>query len=211
MKTGFLCASVLALSLPVIAPAAEETAAAKETGSKVSSVRGVEINELIERVAKRTGRQFIVDPRVRGEVPLTGFDLDRLDYDKLLAVLSVNQYAVYSSAGSLVVAPDASSRQFPTAVTTAVPAKALDNEMVSLVHEVKQACAAHLVPVLRPLMPQSAHLAAMPPNILLVVDRAANARRIVEMADRIDRAAPQAERCGAVSSYPASAPKADSK
>jgi general secretion pathway protein D len=211
MKTGLLCTIVLVLSLPATSPAAEETAVAKEPGSKMSNLRGAEINDLIERVAKRTGRQFIVDPRVRGDVPLTGFDLDRLDYDKLLAILSVNQYAVYSSAGLLIVAPDTSSRQFPMAVTTAVPAKALDNEMVSLVLEVKQACAAHLVPVLRPLMPQSAHLAALPPNILVVVDRAGNARRIVDMAGMIDKAAPAGERCGAVSSYPPAPPKAEAK
>ena len=211
MKTGLLCACVLVLSLPVSVTAAEETAAAKAADPKPSTVRGAEINELIERVAKRTGRQFIVDPRVRGEVPLTGFDLDRLDYEKLLAILSVNQYAVYSSAGLLIVAPDASSRQFPTAVSGAVPAKTPDHELVTLVVEVDRACASHMVPVLRPLMPQAAHLAALPPNMLMIVDRAANARRIVEMADRIDKAAPPGERCGAVSSYPPAPPKAESR
>jgi general secretion pathway protein D len=208
MKKGLLCACALVLSLPVGARAAEETSVAKEASSKASSVRGVEINELIERVAKRTGRQFIVDARVRGEIPLTGFDLDRLDYEKLLAILAVNQYAVYSSAGLLIVAPDTNSRQFPTAVSTTIPAKALDNEMVSLVVEVKQACAAHMVPVLRPLMPQSAHLAAMPPNLLLIVDRAGNARRIVDMAEKIDKAAPPGERCA---TFTAAAPKAEAK
>jgi general secretion pathway protein D len=208
MKKGLLCACALALSLPVSARAAEETSAVKEAPSKASNVRGMEINELIERVAKRTGRQFIVDPRVRGEIPLTGFDLDRLDYEKLLAILAVNQYAVYSSASLLIVAPDASSRQFPTAVSTTIPAKAFDNEIVSLVVEVKQACAAHMVPVLRPLMPQSAHLAALPPNILLIVDRAGNARRIVDLAERIDKAAPAGERCA---TFVAPAAKAEVK
>jgi general secretion pathway protein D len=208
MKKGLLCACALALSLPVSARAAEEASAVKEAPSKASNVRGMEINELIERVAKRTGRQFIVDPRVRGEIPLTGFDLDRLDYEKLLAILAVNQYAVYSSASLLIVAPDASSRQFPTAVSTTIPAKAFDNEIVSLVVEVKQACAAHMVPVLRPLMPQSAHLAALPPNILLIVDRAGNARRIVDLAERIDKAAPAGERCA---TFVAPAAKAEVK
>jgi general secretion pathway protein D len=195
MKTGLSCAIALVLLLPVIAPAAEESPVAREPGPRASNVRNVDIIELIERVAKRTGKPFIVDPRVRAEVPLTGVDTDRLDYDKLLAILNVNQYAVYSSAGLLIVAPDANSRQFPTAVTADVPAKALDNEMVTLVVEVKQACAAHMVPVLRPLMPQSAHLAAMPPNVLLIVDRAGNARRIVDMAERLDKASPPGERC----------------
>jgi general secretion pathway protein D len=82
---------------------------------------------------------------------------------------------------------------------------------VTLVVEVKRACASHMVPVLRPLMPQAAHLSALPPNMLMIVDRAANARRIVDMADRIDKAAPPGERCGAVSSYPPASPKAEAK
>jgi hypothetical protein len=35
-----------------------------------SATRVIEINELIGQVAIRTGRQFVVDPRVRGDVPL---------------------------------------------------------------------------------------------------------------------------------------------
>lgn len=210
MKTGVSCAIALVLLLPAIA-AAEEPSIAREPGSKSSSARNVDLIDLIERVAKKTGKQFVVDPRVRAEVPLTGFDVDRLDYDKLLAILNVNQFAVYSSAGLLIVAPDANSRQFPTAVTTDIPAKALDNEMVTLIVQVKRACAPHMVPVLRPLMPQSAHLAAMPPNLLLLVDRAANARRIVDMVERLDKAAPAGEQCPPILPYAPPAPRADAK
>jgi general secretion pathway protein D len=195
MKTGVWYACAFVLSLPVTALAAEETPATREAISRSGNFRSMEVNELIERAAKKTGRQFIVDPRVRGDIPLTGFDVDRLDYEKLLAILSVNLYSVYSSAGLLVVAPDSNSRQFPTPVSAEVPAKTLDSEIVTLVVEVKRGCAAHMVPVLRPLMPQMAHLAAMPPNLLLIVDRAGNARRIVDMAARIDKTAPAGEQC----------------
>jgi general secretion pathway protein D len=208
MKTGVSCALALVLLLPVIAPAAEESSVAREPGSKSSNVRHVDITELIERVAKRTGKQFVMDPRVRAEVPLTGLDVDRLDYDKLLAILHINGYAVYSSAGLLIVVPDANSRQLPTAVSTQVPAKALDNEIVTLVVQVKQACAPQMVPVLRPLMPQSAHLAAMPPDMLLIVDRAGNARRIADMVERLDKASPPGERCPM---FGPPAPKAETK
>jgi general secretion pathway protein D len=59
-------------------------------------------------------------------------------------------------------------------------------------------CASHAVPVLRPLMPQAAHLAAFPQsNSLLISDHAANARRILDMAERLDRAAPAGQKCQA--------------
>jgi len=191
MKTGPAWALALAILLPALAPAADEKPAASE-----STYRSIDINELIERVAKRTGKQFIVDPRVRAEVPLTGLDIDRIDYEKLLAILNVHAFAAYQSAGIVRIVPDASARQLPIPVTNEVPAKALDDEYVMVMFQAKNMCAAQSVPVLRPLMPQAAHLAAFPQtNTLLISDHAANARRIVEIAERLDKAAPPGQKC----------------
>jgi general secretion pathway protein D len=191
MKTSPAWALALVLLLPVLAPAAEEKPAASE-----STYRSIDINELIDRVAKRTGKQFIVDPRVRAEVPLTGFDADRIDYEKLLAILNVHAFAAYQSAGIVRIVPDANARQLPIPFTNEVPAKALDDEYVMVMFQAKNMCAAQSVPVLRPLMPQAAHLAAFAQtNTLLISDHAANARRIVDMAERLDKAAPAGQKC----------------
>jgi general secretion pathway protein D len=48
--------------------------------------------------------------------------------------------------------------------------------------------AAQLVPVLRPLMPQAAHMAAYPNgNILILSDRASNVSRVMRIIERIDQ------------------------
>ena len=188
---------ILLLALPALAPAAEEQVA--PCAAKPCADRGqyIDISELIAKVAKRSGKQFIVDPRVRAEIPLIGLDANAVDYPKLLAILTVHQFVAYEAGGVVRVVPDANSRQLPIPVTSGVPAKALDDEMVTVVLEVKTACAAYLVPVVRPMMPQSAHLAALAPNSLIVIDHAANARRIVDTIERLDKAAPQGVRCGA--------------
>jgi len=191
MKTGPAWALALALLLPALAPAAEEKSSASE-----STYKSIDINELIERVAKRTGKQFIVDPRVRAEVPLTGLDVDRVDYEKLLAILNVHAFVAYQAAGVVRIVPDANARQLPIPFTSEVPAKALDDEIVMVMFQAKNMCAAQSVPVLRPLMPQAAHLAAFTQsNTLLISDHAANARRIVEMAERLDKSAPPGQKC----------------
>ena len=84
-----------------------------------------------------------------------------MDYAKLLAILHVNSSRAYESNGVVKVVPDANARQLPIPVTTDVPAKALDDEYVTVLIQAKNMCAAHAVPVLRPLMPQAAHLAAI--------------------------------------------------
>lgn len=184
-----------ALALPVLAPAAEPSASSPAPASSESEY-GIELADLIVKVGKRTGKQFIIDPRVRAIVPYAGLDIAKVDYARLLAILTIHQFAAYESNGVVKVLPDASARQLPIPVTTDVPAKALDDEYVTVMFQAKNMCAAQAVPVLRPLMPQAAHLAAFTQaNTLLISDHAANARRIIDMAERLDKATPAGQKC----------------
>ena len=194
MRTFRPWALAVVLVLPVLAPAAESTSSAR-TSSGAEDF-GIELTDLIERVAKRTGKQFIVDPRVRATVPKTGLDLAQVDYARLLAILTVHQFATYESNGVVKVVPDANARSLPIPLIPEISAKMLDDEYVTVMFQAKNMCAAHAVPVLRPLLPQNAHLAAFPQaNTLLIFDRAANARRIIDMAERLDTAAPSGQKC----------------
>ncbi|HEU5135506.1 MAG TPA: hypothetical protein VFU13_10225 [Steroidobacteraceae bacterium] len=195
MKAHHSWALAAVLALPVTVWAAEPVAPPCAASSNVSDY-GVEMTDLIDKVAKRTGKQFIVDPRVRAQVSTSGLDPDKIDYGRLLAILTIHQFAAYESNGVVKVLPDANARQLPIPVTTEVPAKALDDEYVTVMFQAKNMCTAHAVPVLRPLMPQAAHLAAFPQaNTLLISDHAGNARRIIDMAERLDKAAPAGQKC----------------
>jgi general secretion pathway protein D len=188
-------ALAIALALPVLVAAAEPTTPPCAAPSSASG-HDFELATLIGKVAKRTGKQFIVDPRVRQQVSDVGIDYEKVDYAKLLAILAVHQFAAYESNGVVRVVPDANARQLPIPVTTEVPANALDDEYVTVLITAKNMCMAHAVPVLRPLMPQAAHMAAFTQsNTLIISDHAANARRIVDMVERLDKAAPAGQKC----------------
>jgi len=181
---------------PGLASAADQTTASRVASSSEPDYQSIDISELIQRVAKRTGKQFIMDPRVRAGIPLVGMDAAQVDYARLLAILTVHQYAAYESNGIVKVVPDAISRQLPIPVTTEISPQTLDDEFVTVMYQGKNMCTAHAVPVLRPLMPQNAHLAAFPQaNTLLISDRAANARRIIDMAERLDKGTPPGQKC----------------
>lgn len=193
MKMYRLWPLAVALALPALAPAADPAPCA---ASSSESDYGVEMTDLIEQVAKRTGKRFIVDPRVRAIVPKTGIDLSQVDYGKLLSILAVHQFAAYEVGGLVRVVPDANARQLPIPVTTEVSPKVLDDEIVTVILTAKHVCVSQVVPVLRPLMPQAGHMAAFPEsNALIISDRAANARRIADMLERLDKAAPQGKGC----------------
>jgi len=190
-------ALAIAVTLPALAPAAESNSSpCVATSAQGAGDYGIEMTDLIDKVAKRTGKQFIVDPRVRALVARSGIDLDKVDYAKLLAILAVHQFAAYEANGVVRVVPDANARQLPIPVTTEVPSNALDDEYVTVLISVKNLCAAHAVPILRPLMPQAAHMAAsFQSNTLVISDHAANARRIVDMVERLDKAATAGQKC----------------
>jgi general secretion pathway protein D len=157
---------------------------------------GIEVTELIAQVAKRTGKVFVLDPRVRGEVPLTGFDPAKVDYPMLLAILRVNLYVAVQEQGFVSVVPDANLRQLSTPTYSNLEFKAQDDEVVTVLLKVKNACTAYVVPVLRPLMPQAAHLAAeVQSNVLIITDRAANVRRIGGLVEQLDRSTTAGQNC----------------
>jgi general secretion pathway protein D len=191
-------AGVLALMLasPGLVSAADQSSTSRVATSSEPDYQSIDISELVERVAKRTGKQFIMDPRVRAGIPLVGLDVAQIDYPRLLAILTVHQFGAYESNGVVKIVPDAIARQLPIPVTAEISSKTLDDEYVTVMYQAKNMCAAHSVPVLRPLMPQAAHLAAFPQaNTLLIADRAANARRIIDMAERLDKGTPSGQKC----------------
>ena len=188
MKPSTICAAVLLLGMSSMTPAADEPGAAGK--QEVRTGPSIELVDLITRVAKRTGKQFILDPRVSATVSTAGFDVNRVDYPRLLAILRVNQLAAYEATGVVNVLPDANARQFAVPVSTEIGPQVLDDEMVTLVVQAKHVCAAQTVPVLRPLMPQAAHLAAFPQsNSLIISDRAGNARKLVALLELLDKQA----------------------
>ena len=62
------------------------------------------------------------------------------------------------------------------------------DEVVTVVVPLEHVQAVNLVPILRPLLPQQAHLAAQPDsNMLVVADSAANVERLLRVVRRLDR------------------------
>jgi len=179
----------IAAALPLLAAGAESSAAS-------SGDAGVELTTILDSYSKHSGKKLIIDPRVRAQVPLAGLDPNRLTWPQLLTVLSALNFAAYQQGDTIVVAPDVAARQFPVQVFTDTKFKAEDGEWVGLFVTPKNACAAWLVPVLRPMMPQAAHLAAATQqNTLIIVDHADNVRRIADMVDKLDRATPAGRGC----------------
>lgn len=145
--------------------------------------RETDIREIIEAVGLVTDRRFIVDPRVNAKVTMfseTPMSAEAF-YEAFLSVLEVHGYVAIETGNVVKILPDAGARQYPTGTPDTA------EDMVTQVIEVQNVNAAQLVPILRPLIPQYGHLASPPgTNMLIISDRAANMRRIIEIIRRID-------------------------
>jgi type II secretory pathway component GspD/PulD (secretin) len=151
---------------------------------------GIPIERIIVGVARKTGRKYIVDPRVRAQVQLIGQDPSSVTYPELLTILQLHGFVAVEGGGYIRVIPDGGARtvQMPQLSNgQTFP----DAQLVSYVMSIKNTPAAQLVPILRPLMPQVAHLAAYPcSNSLLIVDSFANVKRLEAIAKALDVGTP---------------------
>jgi general secretion pathway protein D len=184
-------ALALALSLgvvgsPVLAQSATETA--ERDQDLVLNLRDADINGLIEIVSQETGINFIVDPRVRGQVNVvSGQPIRREElYDLFLGVLKSQGFAaVRGSDGMVRIVPEVQAKENEVAgLTGDTPG----DEYITEVITVNNMDAGQLVRILRPLVPKGGHLAAAAAsNSLVIADTAANVRRIQALIARMDR------------------------
>lgn len=178
---GAICALALAASGPAFG-------AGPADRSVTLNLKDADIGAVIGTVSEVTGRNFIVDPRVKGRVTIVSsrpMDRDEI-YRVFLSVLDVHGFAAIESGGITKIVPDANAKQL--AVPMADESRRMNgDEVVTRVIELRSVSAAQLVPILRPLVPQQGHMAAyVPSNMLIISDRASNIARIASIIDRID-------------------------
>ena len=166
------------------------TLVSAQPGQRITpNFKDAEIGQVIEAVAAATGKTIIPDPRVRAQVTMLSSTAmsPSAFYEAFLALLAVHQFIAVETGGIVRIMPDANARQMPS---NDLPNRvsATSDELVTQIISVQNVSAAQLVPVLRPLMPQAAHLAAYPAsNILIISDRANNVSRLMRIVRRIDQ------------------------
>jgi general secretion pathway protein D len=158
------------------------------------NLKNADIHSLIETVAMATGKNFIIDPRIQGKVTVVSSGTVSADelYQVFLSVLDVHGFIAAPSGSSIKIVPKINARVSGNVSEISNTAAAGD-EIVTQVMAVKHVPAVQIVPVLRPLLPQEAHLTAyLPTNMLILSDTARNAQRIWDMVRRIDQPLEQA-------------------
>ena len=151
--------------------------------------KDADLGQIVEAVAQVTGKNFIIDPRVKAQVTMLSATPMTPDafYEAFLAILQVHGFVAVQAGKVYKIIPDANARQVP-ANDLPDHVSATSDEIMTQVVTLKSVSAAQLVPILRPLIPQYGHLAAYPAgNVLIISDRAANVNRLLRIIQRIDQ------------------------
>jgi general secretion pathway protein D len=172
-----------------VAPQSAPQASALAQAMITPNYKDADLTQIVEAISQITGKNFIIDPRVKAQVTMLSSTPMTPDafYEAFLSILQVHGFVAVPTGKLWKIIPDANSRQVPA---NDLPDSVSDSsdELVTQVVQLKNANAAQLVPILRPLIPQNGHLAAYPAtNMLIISDHANNVNRMVRILERIEQ------------------------
>ncbi|WP_306131415.1 type II secretion system secretin GspD [Roseivivax marinus] len=144
-------------------------------------LRDADLRSFVEIVSEATGRNFVLDPAVRGTVTVLapGDMTPAALYEVFLNVLELNRLTVVEGADADRIVPLGSAREIaPGAASGGYATRVIALENIT---------PAEAVEVVRPLLPAEAVISAVPgARLLILSDRASNLRRIADLIDRLD-------------------------
>jgi general secretion pathway protein D len=147
-----------------------------------------DIEAVVRAVAEMTGRNFLIDPRVKGVINIVSARPVpvSLVYPTLLSALRLQGYAAVESDGVTKIVPEADAKQHASPVSHG-PVTSGGDRLVTEVYALKNESAAQLVNVLRPLITPNNSIAAVPSgNALVITDYADNLQRIDHIIASLD-------------------------
>lgn len=145
-----------------------------------------DIQEVIRAISQISGKNFLVDPRVKGTINIVSATpvSPTLAYDILLSALRMQGYASVESSGITKIIPEVDAKLH---VDTLASPHGNGDKLVTRVFILKNESASQLVNVVRPMVAPNNLVAAYPAsNALVVTDYASSIRRIEKLIESID-------------------------
>lgn len=150
--------------------------------------QAADIQAVVKAVSQMTGRNFLLDPRVKGQVTIiSSKPVPRsAAYAIFLSALKAQGFtAVDGPSGLVRIIPVAEGRQ-AAVVQEGTPRGG--ERITTHVAILQNISPTQMVPLLRPLMSPTSQLSAHEPsNALIITDYADNIRRLLEIIERLDQ------------------------
>lgn len=179
---------LLCLSLLAAAPVPDKTAPAKQQFVQIN-FPDIDINVLINLISEMTGKNFIVDPAVKGKVTIICPDKISVEdaYRVFESVLEVHGYATVPSGSVIKIVPavQARSKSIPTVLKD--EGRRADDRFVTRIIRLAYADPEDIRKFIQPLVSKTSMvLADSNANLLVITDALANINRLLEIIEAVD-------------------------
>jgi len=170
------------------APAPAERPQTLRSGEVLFNFQAADLQAVTKAVSQMTGRNFLIDPRVKGQVtiissrPVSAASA----YLIFLSALKAQGFTAVEGPGDIVRIIPTNEAKLSAEVNESSPPRG-GEQIVTHIATLQHAPASTLVQVLRPLMSPTSQLASHEPaNVLIITDYADNVRRLLRIIERID-------------------------
>jgi len=177
-------------ALLALAVAGSMPASSQDADTVTLNFVNADIDAVVKAVGEITGRNFLVDPRVKGTINIVSARpvAKALVYPTLLSALRMQGFAAVESEGVVKIVPEADAKTQASPVQRGA-VTASGERIVTQVIALRYESAAQLVTVLRPLISPNNTIAAYTPgNAIIITDYADNLKRIDRIVASLDQA-----------------------
>ncbi|RUP31095.1 MAG: type II secretion system protein GspD [Curvibacter sp.] len=179
-----------AVSSKTAAPAATAAPAGRAAADRTLTLNfsNADLESVARAMAVITGRQILLDARVKGNLSLTSEDpmTPAQAWSLWASALRLQGYVVVESGGVYRVLPEADGKLQSASVVAGAEGPR-DDRIVTRVFKLRHESASNLVPVLRPLISPNNVINLNPGNNALVItDYASNLARLATLIESLD-------------------------
>jgi len=169
-------------------PAGASKAPALKPGEVLLNFQAAEIQGVVKAVGQMTGRNFLLDPRVKGQITIISARpvTTTAAYQIFLSALKAQGFTAVTGIGATRIVPTTEAKTNAEVNMTGEPYGG--ERIVTHVLIVQHTSATQMVPLLRPLMSPTSQLSSYDQaNALIITDYADNIRRLLRIVEKIDQ------------------------
>lgn len=149
----------------------------------------VEIGVLVKFVSELTGKNFIIDDKVKGKVTIMSPKKIPVEevYKVFLSVLEINGFTVVPSGNMIKIIPSVAAREKGLETRTKKDPATQEDRMVTQIIPLERANPDEIKRILDPIIPKTSSVLSYPPaGMLVITDYLSNIKRMQEIVSVLD-------------------------
>ena len=157
-------------------------------GEVLLNFQAAEIQGVVKAVGQMTGRNFLLDPRVKGQITIISARpvTTSAAYQIFLSALKAQGFTAVPGIGITKIVPTNEAKANADVTVEGEPRGG--EQIVTHVLIVQHTSATQMIPLLRPLMSPTSQLSSYEQaNALIITDYADNIRRMMRIVEKIDQ------------------------